>query len=118
MSEEKLSPQEELVKKYLDGQIESDEALKSLYVPSKIKNCFSWIKEQAKKQAVNGCAMIEDSQVYKWARDYYLEELPKKATEKEFVTVQEKAETQKKVEKSIYEKPKEVQKELFDFGDE
>ena len=80
MSEEKLSPQEAVVKRYLDDQAQRDDALRSLYVPSKIKDCFEYVKEQAKKMAVDGCAMVEDSLVFKWARDYYLEELPKKAS--------------------------------------
>ena len=76
MSEEKLSPQVLAVKKYLDDLSEKDECLKTLYVPSKIKDCFKYITEQARKQAVNNCAMVEDSVVYKWARDYYIEVLP------------------------------------------
>ncbi len=80
--EEKLSAYEELIKKYLDKQTETDAALKSVYDPAKIKDCFKFITEQARKQAVNNCAMIEDSKVYKWARDYYLEELQKE-TEKD-----------------------------------
>lgn len=79
MAEEKLSAYEELVKKYLDKQVETDAALKSVYDSTKIKNCFKYITELARKQAVNNCAMIEDSQVYKWARDYFLEVLPGKA---------------------------------------
>lgn len=117
MSEKELSPYEAAVKAYLDKQVESDEALKTLYVPSKITDCFKWITEQARKVAVNNCAMIEDLQVYKWARDYYLEELPKKASEKEAVELQEKVEVQKEVEKPA-EKPKVVQGLLFDFGGE
>lgn len=77
--EEKLSAYEELVKKYLDKQVENDTALKNVYDSAKIKDYFKYITELARKQAVNNCAMIEDSQVYKWARDYYLEELPKQA---------------------------------------
>lgn len=88
--EEELTSFEALVKKYLDKQTETDTALKSLYVPSKIKDCFRFITEQARKQAVNNCAMIEDSQVYKWARDYYLEELPKNA-DKQVVDIVQKA---------------------------
>ena len=37
MADEKLTPQEEVVKKYLEEQIQKDEALRTLYVPSKIK---------------------------------------------------------------------------------
>lgn len=74
-----LSNQEMIVKRYLEEQIKNDIALKTLYVPSKIKDCFKFITSCAKKIAVNNCAMVEDTQVFKWARDYYLEELPKNA---------------------------------------
>ena len=90
MADEKLTPQEEVVKKYLEEQIQKDEALRTLYLPSKIKDCFKYITEQAKKKVVNGCAMVEDSLVFKWARDYYLEELPKKASKKDVEIVQKK----------------------------
>lgn len=77
--EEKLTPQELAVKRYLDEQSENDDCLRSFYIPSKIKDCFKYITSEARKKAVNGCAMIENSVVYKWARDYYIEVLPKEA---------------------------------------
>lgn len=95
---DKLNPQEEIVKRYLDEQSTKDEALRALYVPSKIKNCFEYIRAQAKKQAKNGCAMVEDSVVYKWARDYYLEELPKKAEKSDVEIVTKKAEVSPEVQ--------------------
>ena len=79
MKEEKLSPQVLAVKRYLDDLSEKDECLKMLYVPSKIKDCFKYISEQARKYAVNNCAIVENTVVYKWARDYYIEILPKEA---------------------------------------
>ncbi len=33
--------------------------------------CWKYIQNEAKKQAVNGCACIEDEQVYEWAEDYF-----------------------------------------------
>ena len=33
--------------------------------------CFSYIRNEARKKAVNGCAAVEDSTVYEWAEDYY-----------------------------------------------
>ena len=95
---DKLNPQEEIVKRYLDEQSTKDEALRALYVPSKIKNCFEYIRAQAKKQAKNGCAMVEDSVVYKWARDYYLEELPKKADKTDVEVVTKKAEVSPEIQ--------------------
>lgn len=36
-----------------------------------LENCFAYIKDNAKKEAKNGCAVIEDSVVFEWAEDYY-----------------------------------------------
>ena len=107
MAESKLNPQEEIIKRYLDEQSTKDEALRALYVPGKIKDCFAYIKAEAKKQAKNGCAMIEDSVVFKWARDYYLEELSKKADKQDVAVVSKKAELSPEV-KEIIEKADKV----------
>ena len=120
MTEKKLSPQVLAVKKYLDDLSEKDGCLKSLYVPSRIKDCFKYITEQARKKAVNNCAMVEDSVVYKWARDYYIEILPKEATKEEVDVVQKKADvmTEKK-EVAVVKNGQRYDKDgyglLFDF---
>lgn len=41
-----------------------------------ITDMFKYIEKQARKQAVNGCAMIEDQEVFGWAVHYYDEENP------------------------------------------
>jgi hypothetical protein len=123
--EEKLTPQELAVKRYLDEQSENDDCLRSFYIPSKIKDCFKYITEQARKEAVSGCAMIEDSVVYKWARDYYIEFLPKEADKKTVEVVQKKAEEVKpiaeKKEVTVVKNGQRYDKDgcalLFDFGD-
>ena len=123
--EEKLTPQELAVKRYLDEQSENDDCLRSFYIPSKIKDCFKYVAEQARKQAVNNCAMVEDSVVYKWARDYYIEVLPKEATKEEVEVVQKKAEVQKlvteKKEVAIVKNGQKYDKDgcalMFDFED-
>lgn len=99
--EEELSENEKIVKSYLDKQSESDGALKSFYVPSRIKDCFNYITEQTRKKAVNNCAMIEDTQVYKWARDYYLEVLPKENDKDATEIVQKSAEIEKKADEAV-----------------
>ena len=108
MAEEKLTPQEEVVKQYLEQQIQKDEFLRIAYKPEKIKKCFEYIKSQARKKAVGGCAMVEDSLVFNWARDYYTDVLPK---EKEPVKKEEPTKTstvasseQGKEEKTVIEK--------------
>lgn len=67
-----------IIKKYLESECEKDSALKAAYKPEEIQKCFSYITSQAKKEAVNGCAMIEDTKVFKWARDFYFDVLPGK----------------------------------------
>ena len=111
-----LSKQEEIVKNYLDKECEKDSALKDAYKPEKIKACFAWITSQAKKKAVAGCAMIEDIQVYKWARDYFYDVLPneKEGASGEACNVEEDIETEviEAYEESIKEdKPKKSKKQ-------
>lgn len=76
---ESLSPAEERVKAYLEEQIKTDEALKTLYVPSKIKECYAYITAEARKVANSASYFADDAEVWKWARDFFIEELPKKA---------------------------------------
>jgi hypothetical protein len=39
-----------------------------------LQGCWSYITAEAKKQAVNGCACIEDNTVYGWAMHYFEED--------------------------------------------
>lgn len=123
---------EKLIKDYLDKESEQDAALKAVYQSDKIGACFTYIKNQAKKKAVNGCAMIEDTQVYKWARDYFYDVLPNEKdvksdaetedqddeTEEEAIA-EAPAKTQKKPEakKQKKDKEKEIEEQnlLFEF---
>ena len=68
--------QQERIKKYLEEQCEKDEALKALYRPEKIKDCYDFIMNVARKRATGNSACIEEGIVYKMARDFYLEVLP------------------------------------------
>lgn len=36
-----------------------------------LDGCIAYIRDQAKKQASGGVAVIEDAKVYEWAEDYY-----------------------------------------------
>lgn len=66
--------------------------------------CFSYIKNEARKKAVNGCAAVEDSTVYEWAEDYYrsdVKEAAKTTTKKANAKTQKvNASTKKTTEKS------------------
>ena len=71
---------------YLLGRIETDECLKAKLEETNktLKGCVDYIKSEAKKQAEDGVAMIEDSQVYEWCVHYFLEDsLDFEAKEKE-----------------------------------
>lgn len=63
-----------IILQHLIKECETDEGLKN-NIETKIKNTplgmFKYIKDKAQKEAVDGCAMIEDSKVYEWAREYW-----------------------------------------------
>lgn len=69
--------QKNIIKKYLEEQCKNDEALKTLYRPNKLDDCYEFIKECAKRKASGGSAYLEDAVVFKMARDFYLDILPK-----------------------------------------
>lgn len=91
---------EEIIKEYLERECEKDSALKAAYKADAIHKCFAFITSQAKKIAVNNCAMVEDVKVYKWARDYYFDILP---NEKEKKTAPENDELEEYDEEEIIE---------------
>lgn len=68
------------IKAYLEEQIKTDAALKNLYRPEKIDDCYNFIKD-AVKAGCGSSAAIEDAIIFKMARDYYLDILPKTADE-------------------------------------
>lgn len=78
--------QKKLIKKYLEEQCEKDTALKSLYRPEKIDDCYDFIVECARNLKSGNHAVIEDGIVFKMARDYFIEVLPKVADEPPEVT--------------------------------
>lgn len=74
--------QVERIKKYLDEQILEDEALKALYLPEKIDDCYNFIMNAVREMPRKGNGIcVEDGIVYKMARDYFIEILPKVAEE-------------------------------------
>lgn len=66
----------ERIKAYFEEQIKTDPALAEAYKEEKLRKCWQYIMSQAKKEAKNNCAMIEEAQVYKWARDFMLGDVP------------------------------------------
>ena len=46
-------------------------AAKFLDEEKTLEGCMNEIQSKARKQAVNGCAAVEDALVYKWAEGYF-----------------------------------------------
>jgi hypothetical protein len=90
----------ELIKAHLEKMAAQDFAFAERYKleTKSLDKCLQYITTQAKKQAKNGCAAIEDAVVYGWAVHYYQEDDVK--TE----------EVKAKVVAPKTEKPKEVAK--------
>ena len=61
------------IKAYLEEQIQNDEALKALYRPEKIDDCYDFIKNAVKATGCGSSATMEDAVVFKMARDFYLD---------------------------------------------
>ena len=71
---EAKNPAQELILQYLEQN--ASESLTERINAGKhtLQDCFDYIRNEAKKQAVNGVAAIEDRQVYGWATHYFDED--------------------------------------------
>lgn len=69
------------IKEYLEEQTKEDAALRELYRPEKIDDCYNFIKDVVKATGCGSSATVEDAIVFKMARDFYLDILPKTADE-------------------------------------
>ena len=71
---EAKNPAQELILQYLEQN--ASESLTERINAGKhtLQDCFDYIRNEAKKQAVNGVAAIEDRQVYGWAVHYFEED--------------------------------------------
>ncbi|MBQ9232354.1 MAG: PcfK-like family protein [Prevotella sp.] len=65
-----------IIKAHLDKMAQQDFAFAERYKreDKSLDKCINYITSQAKKQAKNGCAAIEDAVVYGWAVHYYQED--------------------------------------------
>lgn len=77
--EEKLlieNKQCQIVCNYLKELCNSDEYLRNAILNKEnntVVGMWNYIKDKAKKEAIDGCACIEDNTVFSWARDYWLD---------------------------------------------
>lgn len=70
--EAKNQPQE-LILQYLEQNASESLAERINQGNHSLQDCFDYIRNEARKQAVNGVAAIEDRQVYGWAVHYFEE---------------------------------------------
>jgi len=66
----------ELIKAHLEQMAEQDSAFAERYKleTKSLDECLKYITSEARKQASNNCAAIEDAVVYGWAVHYYQED--------------------------------------------
>lgn len=65
-----------IIARYLFNFANEDEHFKQklLETDKTLDGCINYIKSEAKKVAVNSCAVVEDNVVYQQARHYFLED--------------------------------------------
>ena len=107
------NPAISLIANYLMSRDDIQENLKK---PSKsLKKMYEYITSQARKKALNGCAMLSDEEVFGLAVHYYDEDdldVDKKVEETKPEMVRHKVEV--KVETKKTEKPKKKKEEIED----
>lgn len=122
---------------YLNKQCLKDDFLKKYFDKAKIDGCIEHINAEARNVIKGNSGYIADEVVFKWARDYFVDEIYLGKTqetkqqveevvqEKEFEEKKEpEQKTIKKSKKTVNVLPKEteedkiLQLELFDFGEE
>ncbi len=96
--EEKLiskNKQCQIVCNYLKELCNNDEYLRNAILEKEnnsVDGMWNYIKDKARKEAINGCACIEDNTVFSWARDYWLDVEDKKQEEPVHNDIVEKTE--------------------------
>lgn len=66
----------QVIANYLIKRIETDQCLKEKIetTTKTLKGCVKYCKNEARKQAEDGCAMIPDDEVFQWAVHYFIED--------------------------------------------
>ena len=68
---------EKIIKEYLEKRAQGDAVFAEKFIErcnkekDAIADCCAYIMQEAKKEAVNGCAAIEDDKVFGWAMHYF-----------------------------------------------
>ena len=102
---------------YLLNRIETDECLKAKIEETNktLKGCVEYVKKEAKKQAEDNVAIIEDQQVYEWAVHYFLEDSidyePKEKPSKKKNKNDDKEEEEKEKDETLFGEEEVVKEE-------
>lgn len=76
-----MSTFEKIIKDYLEKRAKGDAIFAEKFIErckkekDAIEGCCSYIRTEAKKQAVSGCAVISDDEVFGWAMHYFDENI-------------------------------------------
>ena len=68
---------EKIIKEYLEKRAQGDAVFAEKFIErcnkekDAIADCCAYIMAEAKNEAVNGCAVIEDDKVFGWAMHYF-----------------------------------------------
>ncbi len=70
------NPTLKIIGDYLQKRCEEEPSFKERILKENktLSECFDYIKSEAQKKAGNGCAVIEDQEVYGWAVHYFDED--------------------------------------------
>ena len=108
---------EKIIFDYLDKNASFTLAEKINNGKKTLSQCWSYIVAEAQKQAVNGCACIDDATVFGWAIHFFEEDSIEAKHYEAKATVKTTAKAEKKPEPKAEQKPKSQKKpksELLD----
>ncbi len=72
-----MTPFEKIIKEYLEKRAQGDAVFAEKFFErcskekDAVSDCCTYIMQEAKKEAVNNCAAIEDDKVFGWAMHYF-----------------------------------------------
>lgn len=109
---------EQVILDYLEKNA-SEELVQKINTGKKgMCDCFNYIKEEARKKAVNGCSVIEDREVFGWAIHYFEEDKIKPHTQSTINAVVKTASDTVPIPKAEEKQPKaEKKKKQSDNAD-
>ena len=97
---------EKIIFKYLDENASFTLAEKINSGTKTLSQCWSYIVAEAKKQAIDGCACIDDATVFGWAIHFFEEDSIEAKHYEAKAVVKSTAKTEKKPEPKAQKKPK------------